>query len=142
MLPDSRGSARWARGGHGLERLIEHLFASVDFLGQVQDQRRELGCVARADPGAECGQAARERTAPAHCRPGGHLGDTRAPKREEAPVRAGGPAGSSGVVPGRPLGGDYRVWQSDSLNGITLHQLPQIPGSGDFLPNFLPKNAR
>jgi hypothetical protein len=28
------------------------------------------------------------------------------------------------------------VWQSDSLNGITLHQLPQIPGSGDFLPNF------
>jgi integrase len=27
-------------------------------------------------------------------------------------------------------------------DGITLHQLPQIPGSGDFLPNFLPKNAK
>ena len=27
-------------------------------------------------------------------------------------------------------------------NGITLRQLPQIPGSGDFLPNFLPKNAK
>jgi hypothetical protein len=24
------------------------------------------------------------------------------------------------------------VWQSDSLNGITLHQLPQIPDGGDF----------
>jgi hypothetical protein len=34
------------------------------------------------------------------------------------------------------------VWQSDSLNGITLHQLPQIPGGGDFLPDFLPKNAK
>lgn len=34
------------------------------------------------------------------------------------------------------------VWQSDSLNGMTLHQLPQIPGSGDFLPNFPPKNAK
>jgi len=34
------------------------------------------------------------------------------------------------------------VWQSDSLNGITLHQFPQIPGSGDFLPDFLPKNAK
>jgi hypothetical protein len=33
------------------------------------------------------------------------------------------------------------VWQSDSLNGITLHQLPQIPGSGDFLPNFLPESV-
>jgi hypothetical protein len=32
--------------------------------------------------------------------------------------------------------------RSDSLNGIKLHQLPQIPGSGDFLPNFLPKNAK
>jgi hypothetical protein len=34
------------------------------------------------------------------------------------------------------------VWQSDSLNGITPHQLPQIPGSGDFLPNFLPKKCK
>jgi hypothetical protein len=34
------------------------------------------------------------------------------------------------------------VWQSDSLNGITLQQFPQIPGSSDFLPNFLPKNAK
>jgi len=34
------------------------------------------------------------------------------------------------------------VWRSDSLNGITLHQLPQIPGSGDFLPSFLPKSAK
>lgn len=32
-----------------------------------------------------------------------------------------------------------RVWQWDSLDGITLHQIPQIPGSGDFLPNFYPK---
>jgi hypothetical protein len=34
------------------------------------------------------------------------------------------------------------MWQSDSLNGTTLHQLPQIPGSGDFLPDFLPKSAK
>jgi hypothetical protein len=34
------------------------------------------------------------------------------------------------------------VWQSDSLNGITLHQLPQILGSDDFLPNFLPRAQR
>jgi len=34
------------------------------------------------------------------------------------------------------------AWQLDSLNGTTLHQFPQIPGSGDFLPNFLPKNAK
>ena len=33
-------------------------------------------------------------------------------------------------------------WQLDSLNGTTLHQFPQIPGSGDFLPNFLPTNAK
>ena len=33
------------------------------------------------------------------------------------------------------------VWQSNSLNGITLRQLPQIPGGGDFLPNFLPKEV-
>jgi hypothetical protein len=63
----------------------------------VQDQRRELGCVARLDPGAECGQAAHERAAPAHCRPRGHLGDTQAPKREQAPVRAGRPGGSASV---------------------------------------------
>jgi len=63
------------------------------FLAHVQDQRRELGCVARLDPGAECGQAAHERAAPAHGRPRGHLGDTQAPKREQAPVRAGRPGG-------------------------------------------------
>jgi len=34
------------------------------------------------------------------------------------------------------------VWRSDSLNGTTLHQLPQIPGSGDFLPKFLPKSTK
>jgi hypothetical protein len=34
-----------------------------------------------------------------------------------------------------------RAWQSGSLNGISLHQLPQIPGRRDFLPNFLPKSV-
>jgi hypothetical protein len=34
------------------------------------------------------------------------------------------------------------AWQSDSLNGATLHQLPHIPGRDNFLPNFLPKNAK
>ena len=87
-------------GDHSPERGIEHPFAPVDFLAHVQDQRRELGCVARLDPGAECGQAAHERAAPAHCRPRGHLGDTQAPKREQAPVRAGRPGGISPVPAG------------------------------------------
>jgi hypothetical protein len=34
------------------------------------------------------------------------------------------------------------VWQSDSLNGITLHQLAQIPGGGDFYLIFYPKRQR
>ena len=44
--------------------------------------------------------------------------------------------------------GTCQVWRgegarrSGSLNGTTLHQLPQLPGSSDFLPNFLPKNAK
>ena len=37
-------------GGHSPERGIEHPFAPVDFLAQVQDQRRELGRIARPDP--------------------------------------------------------------------------------------------
>ena len=34
------------------------------------------------------------------------------------------------------MSGCWSAW-----NGTTLHQSPQIPGSGDFLPNFLPKQA-
>jgi len=93
----------------GCERGIEHPVAPVEFLAQVQDQRRELGCVARPDPGAECRQAAHQRAAPALCRPGGHLGDAQAPEREQVPVRAGGPGGISGVVHWQsPLGSDHR----------------------------------
>jgi hypothetical protein len=51
------------------------------------------------------------------------------------PVPDGGRRHVPGLAP-------RRVWQPDSLNGITLHQVPQIPGSGDFLPNFLPRNAK
>jgi hypothetical protein len=31
--------------------------------------------------------------------------------------------------------------QQRSQNGTTLHQLPQIPGSGGFLPIFLPEET-
>jgi|SRR5580658_10403796 uncharacterized DUF497 family protein len=34
-----------------------------------------------------------------------------------------------------------RVRPSGAQNGATPHQSPQIPGSGDFLPNFLPRQA-
>ena len=92
-------------GDHSAERSIEHPFPPVDFLTHVQDQRREFGCIARPDPGTECGQADHERAASAHCRPRGHLRDTQALKREEAPVRAG----RSGVVRWQsPLGSDHR----------------------------------
>ena len=96
-------------GDHGAQRGIEHPFAPVDFLAQVQHQRRKLGGIARPDPGAECGQATHERAAAAHRRPRGHLGDTQAPKREQAPIRAGRPGGVSGVVLWRsPRGSDHR----------------------------------
>ena len=49
------------------------------------------------------------------------------------------PAATDGRSGSRPTarvrsGEGEEVWQSDSLNGITLHQLPQIPGGGDFYP--------
>ena len=31
---------------------------------------------------------------------------------------------------------------ADSQNGTALHQASQIPGSGDFLPIFPPKEAK
>jgi hypothetical protein len=105
-LPAPPGCCRAARGplaghgDHGAERGVEHPFAPVDFLAQVQDQRCELGGIARPDPGAERGQAAHERAAPARRRPRGHLGDTQALKREQASVWAGRPGGMSGVVRG------------------------------------------
>jgi hypothetical protein len=33
------------------------------------------------------------------------------------------------------------VRHQGARNGTALHQLPQVPDSGDFLPNFLPKQA-
>ena len=114
--PGQRPGCRWAtrdplarHGDYSPERDIEHPFAPVDFLAHVKDQRRELGCIARPDPGAERGQATHERAAPAHCRPRRHLRNTQAPKRKEAPVRAGRPGGISGVVHWRsPLDNDHR----------------------------------
>jgi len=84
-------------GDHSPERGIEHPFAPVDFLAHVQDQRRELGCVARLDPGAECGQAAHERAAPAHGRPRGHLGIPRHLSASRRPSGQAGPEGSASV---------------------------------------------
>lgn len=49
--------------------------------------------------------------------------------------------GATGAGPADHRGGDYGAQQQGSQNGTTLRQLPQIPGSGDFLPNFLPQSA-
>jgi hypothetical protein len=96
-LADGPGCCRAAGdplGGHGdhsLERGIEHPFASVDFLAQVPDQRRERGCVARLDPGDN---AARLRISVRHLLIAARMAtwedDAQAPKREQASVRAGG----------------------------------------------------
>jgi hypothetical protein len=56
-------------------------------------------------------------------------------------VRALQGAGALGWPTARVESGVAKGW-ADSLNGITLHQLPRIPGRGDFLPNFLPRNAK
>jgi hypothetical protein len=36
---------------------------------------------------------------------------------------------------------ELRVRHQGSQNRTALHQLPQTPGNGDFLPTFLPKEA-
>jgi hypothetical protein len=43
--------------------------------------------------------------------------------------------------PAAHRGGEDGARQQGSQNGTTLHQLPQIPGSGGFLPVFLPEEA-
>ena len=72
----------------------EFLHGGVPAVKRQEIEPRELGCVARLDPGAECGEHAHERAPPAHCRTCGHLGDAQAPKREGAPSGLAGPAGS------------------------------------------------
>jgi hypothetical protein len=37
---------------------------------------------------------------------------------------------------------ELRVRHQGSQNRTTLHQLPQTPGNGDFLPTFLPRRQR
>jgi hypothetical protein len=91
MPPGCQGSARRARWPWPGAR------HRASGRAHVQDQRRELGCVARLDPGAECGQAAQERAAPALCRPRGHLG---IPRHLSASRRPSGQAGSPASVTG------------------------------------------
>jgi hypothetical protein len=73
------------------------------------------------------------------CRSSTRTWRARGSSSDRLPAGRPEPDGGRRHVPGLAR---RRVWQSDSLNGITLHQLPQIPGSGGFLPNFLPKNAK
>jgi len=87
-----------ARGWRIAQRSVEHPLAHVDLLAQAQDHRRELGRVARSEPGAERGQPVPERAPPAHRSPGDDLRQAQAPERQQAAIRAGRPGRRSVVV--------------------------------------------